>query len=234
MSVNYLSVMPFYDLADRREFPKAVGTWVYEAGCLLEEKDLFKNILDSPDKNDQFLNILGNVNIESKYHSVKQSGTCFQKFNTKGFSIFNCNIRSLGKNLCLLDDILVTVKEMPTIITISETKLNDNNQYVHNVQIPGYKFVGVNSRTNAGGVGIYIKENLKFIRRQDLEFSTDGLETCFVELPRERQKSIAIGSIYRHPHGDAENFRELLRLKLYHLNNCGYEVYITGDVNIDF
>ena len=102
MSVNYLSVMPFYELADRREFAKAVGTWVYETGCLLEEKDLFKNILDSPDKNDQFLNILGNVNIESKYHSVKQSGTCFQKFNTKGFSIFNCNIRSLGKNLCLL------------------------------------------------------------------------------------------------------------------------------------
>ena len=55
---------------------------------------------------------------------------------------------------------------MPTIITISETKLNDNNQYVHNVQIPGYKFVGVNSRMNAGGVGIYTKENLKFIRRQ--------------------------------------------------------------------
>ena len=75
---------------------------------------------------------------------------------------------------------------------------------------------------------------LKFIRRQDLEFSTDGLETCFVELPRERQRSIVNGSIYRHPHGDAENFRELLRLKLYHLNNCGYEVYITGDINIDF
>ena len=92
----------------------------------------------------------------------------------------------------------------------------------------------MNSRTNAGGVGIYIKENLKFIRRQELEFLTDGLETCFVELPRERQKSIVIGSIYRHPHGDAENFRELLRLKLYHLNNCGYEVYITGDINIDF
>ena len=62
------------------------------------------------DKYDQFLNILGNVNIESKYHSVKQSGTCFQKFNTKGLSIFNCNIRSLGKNLCLLNDILVTTQ----------------------------------------------------------------------------------------------------------------------------
>ena len=78
------------------------------------------------------------------------------------FSIFNCNIRSLGKNLCLLNDILITVKEMPSIITISETKLNDNNQHLHNINIPGYNFVGVNSRTNAEGVGIYIKQNLNF------------------------------------------------------------------------
>ena len=57
-------------------------------------------------------------------------------------------------------------------------------KYVHNVQ-----FVGVNSRTNVGGVDIYIKENLNFIRRQHLEFSTDALETCFVVL-REKDKRV--------------------------------------------
>ena len=190
--MNYLSELPFYGLTDRREFAKAVGSWVYDTVLTLEERDLFENVLESPDKNDQFLNILGNLKIESKYYTIKQSGTCFQKFNTRGFSIFNCNIRSLGKNLCLLNDILITVKEMPSIITISETKLNDNNQRLHNINIPGYNFVGVNSRTNAGGVGIYIKQNLNFFRRRDLEFSSDGFETCFVELPRERQKSIII------------------------------------------
>ncbi|CAH3024290.1 unnamed protein product, partial [Porites evermanni] len=77
---------------------------------------------------------------------------------------------------------------MPSIITISETKLNDNNQHLHNINIPGYNFVG----------------------------------------------SIIISSIYRHPHGTAENFCELLRQKLNHLNNCSYEVYIAGDINIDF
>ena len=66
---------------------------------------------------------------------------------------------------------------MPSIIIISETKLNDNNQHLHNINIPGYNFVGVNSRTNAGGVGIYIKQNLNFFRRRDLEFSSDGFET---------------------------------------------------------
>ena len=152
MTVNYLSELPFYGLTDRREFAKAVGSWVYDSICTLEERDLFENVLESPDKNDQSLNVLGNLNIESKYYTIKQSGTCFQKFNTRGLSIFNCNIRSLGKNLCLLNDILITLKEMPSIITISETKLNNNNQHLHNINVPGYNFVGVNSRTNAGGV----------------------------------------------------------------------------------
>ena len=128
------------------------GSWVYDSVRTLEERDLFENVLESPDKNDKFLNVLGNLNIE-------------------------------------LNDILITMKEIPSIITISETNVNDNNQHLHNMNIPGYNFVGVNSRTNAGEVGIYIKQNLNFFRRQDLEFSSDGFETCFLELPRERQKS---------------------------------------------
>ena len=71
---------------------------MYDTVLTLEERDLFENVLESPDKNDQFLNILGNLKIESKYYTIKQSGTCFQKFNTRSFSIFNCNIRRLGKN----------------------------------------------------------------------------------------------------------------------------------------
>ena len=115
MTVNYLSELPFYGLTDRREFAKAVRSWVYDSICTLEERDLFENVLESPDKNDQSLNDLGNLNIESKYYTIKQSGTCFQKFNTRGLSIFNCNIRRLGQNLSLLNDILITLKEMPSI-----------------------------------------------------------------------------------------------------------------------
>ena len=105
--------------------------------------------------------------------------------------------------MCLLNDIL-TVKEMPSIITISETKLNDNNQHLHNINICCCNFVRVNSRTNAGGAGVYIKQNLKFFHGQDVEFSSDGFETCVIELPRERQKSIIVSSMHRHPHGNVE------------------------------
>ena len=66
--MNYLSVTPF--LTDRRKFAIAVGTWMYNTGCLVEKKNILKNIV-SPDKNNQFLNILGNANIRSKDNLYK-------------------------------------------------------------------------------------------------------------------------------------------------------------------
>ena len=104
----------------------------------------------------------------------------FQRTSSKGFSIFSCNTRSLPKNLCLLNDILLTVKESPSLITISETRLSDNK--LNNISIPGYEFISKASKTKAGGVGMYIKDTFKFIKRPDLEIMMDGVETCFIEL----------------------------------------------------
>ena len=70
----------------------------------------------------------------------KQTGAEFQKVSSKGFSRLNCNTRSLPKNLYLLNDILLTVKEIPSIIAILETKLSDDN--VYNISIPGYSLCG--------------------------------------------------------------------------------------------
>ena len=129
----------------------------------------------------------------------------------------SCNTRSLPKNICLLNDILLTVTEIPNVIAISETKLSDNG--IQNISIPRYEFIGQNLETNAGGTGLYIKDNITFVRRSDLEFSSTGLETCFVELPRAKQKSVIIGCIYRHPHNDRESFLQIIRQKLEYLNS---------------
>ena len=114
----------------------------------------------------------------------------------------------------------------------SQSKLTDKG--IQNISLPGYEFIGQNSETNAGGTGLYIKDNIKFIRRSDLEFSTTGLETCFVELSRTKQKSVIIGCIYRHPHNDRESFLQIMGQKLEYLNNQGFEAYIAGDININF
>ena len=112
--MNELSEFPFYGLEDR-EFMKAIGTWVYHPSCLLSDsRDLFQSVVENPEKVDEW-----NMNIiESKYYNIKQAGAYFQKVLTKGFSILSCNTRSLPKNVCLLNDILLTVNEIPSVIAI--------------------------------------------------------------------------------------------------------------------
>ena len=127
------------------------------------------------------------------------------------------NIRSLPKNLTSLNDFILTVKETPEIIAISETKLLDEN--IYNISIPGYVFLNTNSPTRAGGVGLYISKELTFIRRRDLEITGDGIESCWVEIIREKEKNIVIGCIYRHPTKDCAILHNALKEQLSNLNN---------------
>ena len=70
------------------------------------------------------------------------------------------------------------------------------------MNIPGYSFVNTNSKTQAGGVGLYLFNDLEFSRRSDLDISDDGIESCRIELARTAQKNVVIGSVYRHPKGN--------------------------------
>ena len=168
------------------EFLKTTGSWVYNSENRLSGKvELYRGIVVSPDKNDPFKCAHDNY-IESLYCSVKKSGEIFYDASKQGFSIFHCNIRSLEKNKSLLHDILSTVKTMLDIIEISETKINENTSA--NLNIPGYAFVNINSKTQAGGVALYVSDDLEFSRRSDLDISGDGIESCWIELARTAQK----------------------------------------------
>ena len=195
---------------DNDEFLKTIGSWVYNSEDRLSEKiDLYRDIIVSPDKNDPFKCAHDNY-IESPYCSVKKSGKIFYGASKhKGFSIFHCNIRSLGKNKPLLLDILSTVKTMPDIIAISESKINENTSA--NLNIPGYAFVNINSKTQAGGVAMYVSNDLEFSRRSDLDISGDGMESCWIELARTAQNNVVVGCVYRHPKGNREFFHDILK-----------------------
>lgn len=230
MPINTLIELPFHGLTDR-DFHKATGQWVHNTSDLLTNmKDLYGDILEDPDK---VSNLDENgFDIESKYYSVKQMGSHFQSSKQKAISILHCNTRSLAKNLTLLNDILLTINETPSIIAISETKLNENTQT--NISIQGYIYLGTNSKTAAGGVGFYVREHLNYTIRFDLELNIDGVESCWIELKRERQKSIVVGCVYRHPTNDLNQFKTTMEQKLTEVNNQGHEVVIVGDININF
>ena len=154
------------------------------------------------------------------------------QLESNGYSVFHCNIRSLEKNLNLLNDILITFKEAPSIIAISETKLKNNS--ATNISIPGYQFLSKHSLTSAGGVGIYAKEDIQFSRRQDINLDLEGVETCVIEISRSKQRNLTFGCIYRHPSSNLEKFQQLLSQKLNFVNQSGLEACIAGDVNINF
>ena len=120
---------------------------------------------------------------------------------------------------------------MPSFIPISEIKLNNN---ISNVSIPWYRFVSKHSPTNAGGVGIYVKNGIQFTTRQDIEIALEGVETCFIEILGTTKKNIIIGCIYRHPSSDLEKFHQLFSQKLDYINRSGLEAYLAGDYNINF
>jgi len=69
----------------------------------------------------------------------------------------------------------------PDFIAISETKLNNNNNY-NDIQLPVYTFVNKNSLTQAGGVGIYVKISLIYKIRSDLDLRSDHIEDIWVEV----------------------------------------------------
>ena len=107
---NFLNEIPFHDL-DPEEFIKATGAWVFSLNTLLESKDLFKDIIESPEREyDLQKNSPGNY-IESKYYSIKQTGNLFDKVTKRhGFSMSHFYMRSLSKNLSMLQGLLYSAK----------------------------------------------------------------------------------------------------------------------------
>lgn len=74
----------------------------------------------------------------SNYYTVQKINKSLTNAGTKGLSIFHCNIRSLPKNIGLLNDMLYTMSKKIDIVALTETRLNVNS--TANIDIIGYNF----------------------------------------------------------------------------------------------
>ena len=81
--------LPYYNLTDE-QFTKEIGAWVYNSidNLYARSKDLFKDIVESPDKANDFNENLIYDSIESKYHTIKQLGNRFSNVKGKWQYIF--------------------------------------------------------------------------------------------------------------------------------------------------
>jgi len=117
----------------------------------------------------------------------------------------------------------------PDIIALSKTRIKETSIIA---TLPGYNFIDENSQTQAGGVGAYIKNNLKYLQRRDLQFKMHGYENILVEILGKRQK-IIIGVVYRHPQYNIDEFSQSLSETVTKIANNNYAYYVLGDININ-
>ena len=91
------------------------------------------------------------------------------------------------------------------------------------------------SHASKGGVLIYIKEGIDYKPRDDLKIHKEKeLESYFIEQINPRGKNNIIGTIYRHPCMDGEEFLdEFMKPLNQQLDGENKKIFIAGDFNFD-
>ena len=76
------------------------------------------------------------------------------------------NTRSILKGKNKIDRFLIDIERMPNATAISEAKLSANSSL--NLNFPNYKFIRNDSIMHSSGLGLYMKDSLRFKLRKDL------------------------------------------------------------------
>ena len=156
----------------------------------------------------------------------------------KGLKFVHQNIRGLLNNFSLLETFVNTANSKIDILSLSETHIT-NSDFMDNeslYSLPGYTFINRNRKSGkGGGVAIYVKNGIKFKRREDMENST--LECIWLEIFVKKSKSLLIGCFYRPPEGSKylpRNFNDIFNDHLSNVIESNKETIIMGDFNVNY
>ena len=123
------------------------------------------------------------------------------------------------------------------MICVYETHImdSDNSDNSNLYSLDGYVFLQQNRNAGTGGgVGIFLKQEIKFKCRYDLE---NHLESLWIEICLKNSKSVLIGCHCRPPEGSKyliNNFSEVFEEQLTNLVKTNKEIIILGDFSIDY
>lgn len=178
-------------------------------------------------------NVLTTIN--SRYYKVEEIKKI--KPTNSSFSVAHLNISSLDKHI---DDLRLTISRLKLnfdIIGLSEHKIRKGNQPLNNIHLQGYHpFIFEPTNTTHGGVGFYIREDISYNERTDLDLnSTSNYECKFIEIKTSKE-SIIIGAIYRHPNSElsiTEFSENVLDPHLLKISNENKNCILMGDYNVN-
>lgn len=245
------SLFPYNHFDDQQDFINAVSeNWFINNLYTLEDLNqrLFSpfeidqeqhNIMN--DDYDPDLNFFRDLNITSS-SSVYFCEEKFKSYiNTNKLNSFNplsfihLNIRSIPKNIDSLTSYLESLNFLFNFIGLSETWFNDVTSPLYGID--GYSHEKVfRSNRRGGGVSLFIKENIVYSVRSDLNNFESDAETIFIEVDKsvfQTQSNLVVGLIYRIPDRDVTqfnyNFNEVLNIIKTENKTC----YLLGDYNIN-
>ena len=118
-------------------------------------------------------------------YSINEFHTSLEIQNLKDhnyFSFMHINLRSLSTNF---DNLSVMLEELQfpfSIIGLSETKIKKGNICLLNTNLSGYNFVSQSTFSNVGGIGLYVRDNLKYILRHDVSLSDENFQGLWIEV----------------------------------------------------
>ena len=118
------------------------------------------------------------------------------------------------------------------VIGLTETRIKSEDI---TFKIDNYSSFHTPTEADAGGSSLYIEKSLKPLRRTDLEsllYVSKILESTFAEISR-GSSSIIIGSIYKHPSMNPEDFFSKLGTLLEQVSHENKTLVLLGDFNID-
>ena len=119
------------------------------------------------------------------------------------------------------------------IISLSETWINKYNEPICNFDLPGYSFYSQPSTQRAGGVGLFIKNDMKFSVRHDLTSCSDESEVLWIEIESDLDSNLLCGVVYRHPSSNLENFLNKFYSVIGKINEENKLCLVSGDFNIN-
>ena len=87
-----------------------------------------------------------------------------------------------------------------------ETRLNDHN--LSYCKLSRYSIFYCNAKTKAGGTAIFVADRLKCFQITTIKLKSNSCEDVWVEIGLDKNESLIVGCIYRHPSYDLKCFEE--------------------------
>ena len=120
-----------------------------------------------------------------------------------------------------------------SIAGLTETKLKiDQEEILRNI-IPGYNFLSQPSLSNAGGVGVFVKNGTSYSCRENLSSVKEGYESLWIETQNDAENNTIWGIMPRHPHGDLDSFMIHINTVIEKIHLENRYCVILGDFNLD-